>query len=173
MRVARRIEATAIRERLSDELKRYQDEELKEKIISRLIEQHSFTAPPSMVERQTRYLMERYQNQMAYTTGRRWAGAAARRKLEKLLKVARFGKFRRLSWWKESRRSRKIEVTDKEVQERVDGVARAAAERAKTVREFYSRADARDDLRAQMVFDRTVSFLLERRKDKGSRLAAF
>jgi trigger factor len=41
-----------IRGRLTDELKRYQDEELKEKIISRLIEAHSFAAPPSMVERQ-------------------------------------------------------------------------------------------------------------------------
>jgi len=32
------------------------------------------------------------------------------------------------------------------------------------LREFYSRPDARDDLRAQMVFDRTVDFLLERAK---------
>jgi trigger factor len=58
-----------IRARLSEELRRYQDEELKEKIISRLIEAHSFTAPPSMVERQTRYLMERYQNQVAGQSG--------------------------------------------------------------------------------------------------------
>jgi FKBP-type peptidyl-prolyl cis-trans isomerase (trigger factor) len=56
----------------------------------------------------------------------------------------------------------KIEVSDKEVQERVENLTRAAGDRAKAVREAYSRPDTRDDLRAQMVFDRTLGFLLER-----------
>jgi hypothetical protein len=30
------------------------------------------------------------------------------------------------------------------------------------VREYYLRPDARDDLRAQMVFDQALNFLLER-----------
>ena len=55
-----------------------------------------------------------------------------------------------------------IEVSDKEVQERVENLTRAAGDRAKAVREAYSRPDTRDDLRAQMVFDRTLGFLLER-----------
>ena len=45
-------------------------------------------------------------------------------------------------------------------------MARAAPERARAVRDFYSRPDVRDDLRAQMMFDRTVSFLLEHAKIK-------
>ena len=48
--------------RLEDELKHNQEEDLKEKMIGRLIEAHSFAPPPTMMERQTRYLMERYQN---------------------------------------------------------------------------------------------------------------
>jgi len=56
----------------------------------------------------------------------------------------------------------RIEITDKDVQDRVDSLARAAGDRAKNLREIYSRADARDDLRSQMVFDRTLGFLLER-----------
>jgi FKBP-type peptidyl-prolyl cis-trans isomerase (trigger factor) len=60
----------------------------------------------------------------------------------------------------------KIEITDKEIQERVDNMARAAGERAKSLREFYSRPDARDDLRAQMVFDRTLGHLLDHAKLK-------
>jgi FKBP-type peptidyl-prolyl cis-trans isomerase (trigger factor) len=62
--------------------------------------------------------------------------------------------------------SEKIDVSDKEIQERVDNLARAAGDRAKGVREFYSRPEARDDLRAQMVFDRTLGFLLDRAKIK-------
>ncbi len=60
----------------------------------------------------------------------------------------------------------KIEITDKEVQERVDSMARAASERAKTVREFYARPEARDELRAQLVFDRAVDYLLEHARIK-------
>ena len=55
----------------------------------------------------------------------------------------------------------KIEVNDKEIQERVDLLARTAGERAKNLREFYARTEARDDLRTQMIFDRTLGFLLE------------
>lgn len=155
-----------IRGRLGEELKRYQDEELKEKIISRLIEAHSFAIPPSMVERQTRYLMERYQNQVANQAGaeggdtppmedaRKTLEARAMRQVQATLLVERIAQLQ------------KIEVADKEVQERIDSLARAAGDRAKTVRDIYSRSDARDDLRAQMVFDRTVDFLLARAQIK-------
>ena len=60
----------------------------------------------------------------------------------------------------------KIEITDKDIQERIDNIARAAGERAKSVRDYYSRPDARDDLSAQLMFDRTVSYLFERAKIK-------
>ncbi len=155
-----------IRGRLAEELKRYQDEELKEKIISQLIEAHSFATPPSMVERQTRYLMERYQNQVANQPGadgsdtppmedaRKNLEARAMRQVQATLLVERIAQLE------------KIEVADKEVQERIDNLARSAGDRAKTVREIYSRPDARDELRSQIVFDRTVEFLLEHAKIK-------
>jgi hypothetical protein len=41
-------------------------------------------------------------------------------------------------------------------------VARAAGDRAKNVREYYSQPSVREDLRAQMVFDQTLNFLLGR-----------
>ncbi len=155
-----------IRGRLAEELKRYQDDELKEKIISLLIEAHSFAIPPSMVERQTRYLMERYQNQVATQGGaeggdtppmeeaRKNLEARATRQVQATLLVERIAQLE------------KIEIADKEVQERIDNLARAAGDRAKTLRDVYSRPDTREDLRAQMVFDRTVEFLLERAKIK-------
>ncbi len=41
-------------------------------------------------------------------------------------------------------------------------MARAAGEGGKTVRDVYSRPEARDDLRTQIAFTRTLDFLLER-----------
>jgi trigger factor len=153
---------TAIQIRLENELKQIQQEELKEQIVGRLIEACSFVPPPTMVERQTRYLMERYQNrglgqgvpesqtQPSLEETRKTLEGRALRQVQATLLVEKISQLEN------------IEVSDKEVQERVENLSRAAGDRAKTVREAYSRPDTRDDLRAQMVFDRTLNFLLER-----------
>lgn len=153
-----------IRMRLEDDLKRYQDEDLKEKIVSCLLESHSFATPRSMIERQTRYLMERYQNELSQgdsdanaprmEAARKTLEARAARQVQATLLVEKISQIENIA------------VTDKEVQARVDSLARAAGDRAKTVREIYSRPDSRDELRAQLVFDRTLGFLLERAKIK-------
>jgi trigger factor len=149
-----------IRQRLEAELQQYQEEELKEQILNKLIAQHSFTPPNSMVERQTRYLMERNpspaptqgesdETPTTEETRKTLEGRAVRQVQATLLveKIARL---------------ENIEVEDRDLQERVQSMAKAAGERAKTLREFYSRPDAREDLRSQMVFERTLNFLLER-----------
>jgi trigger factor len=152
----------SIRQRLEAELKHYQDEGLKEKIIGKLIETHSFEAPPSMIERQTRYLMERFQSQLAGQAGAEGEAAPPMEEARKTFQERAQRQVRATLMVEKIAQAEKIEVADKEIQERVENLARAAGERAKGVREYYSRPDARDDLRAQMVFDRTVEFLLER-----------
>lgn len=156
----------AIRKRLEDELKHYQDEDLKEKLVSRLIDAHTFITPPSMVERQTRYLMERYQSQIAGQAGaeaevsppgeeaRKTMEGRASRQVQATLLVEKISQLE------------KIEITDKDIQERVDNLARASGDRAKSVREYYARPEARDDLRSQLVFDQTLGYLLERAQIK-------
>jgi trigger factor len=154
-----------IRKRLEDELKRYQDEDLKEKIVSRLLASHSFTTPLSMVDRQTRYLMERYQNELAGQAGSD-ANAPRMEEARKTLEARAARQVQATLLIEKIAQRENIEVTDKDVQARVDNLARAAGDRAKTVREIYSRPDSRDELRAQLVFDRTLGFLLERAKIK-------
>jgi trigger factor len=153
-----------IRMRLEDDLKRYQDEDLKEKIVSRLLESHSFATPRSMIERQTRYLMERYQNELSQ--GDSDANAPRMEEARKTLEARATRQVQATLLVEKISQLENIAVTDKDVQARVDSLARAAGDRAKTVREIYSRPDSRDELRAQLVFDRTVGFLLERAKIK-------
>jgi trigger factor len=155
-----------IRTRLEDELKHYQDEDLKEKLVSHLLESHPFTTPLSMVERQTRYLMERYQNELAGQAGSDANAAPPMEEARKTLEARATRQVQATLLVEKISQLENIEVTDKDVQARVDNLARAAGDRAKTVREFYSRPDSRDELRAQLVFDQTVGFLLERAKIK-------
>jgi trigger factor len=151
----------AIRKRLEEELKHYQDEDLKEKIVSRLIENHAFAIPPSMVERQTHYLMERYQNQVQQT-GAETDAAPPMEEARKTLEGRAARQVQATLLVEKISQQAKIEITDKDIQERVDHLARSAGDRAKSVREYYARPEARDDLRAQLVFDRTLGYLLER-----------
>jgi trigger factor len=148
-----------LRQRLEDEMARYQTDELKEQLLTRVIERHSFSIPQALVERQTRYLMERYQNQMA---GQRSQQTAPLEEVRKNLEQRAMRQVRATLLVEKIAELEKIEVSDKDIQERVDLLARAAGERSKNLREFYTRAEARDDLRTQMVFDRTLGFLLER-----------
>lgn len=152
----------AIRKRLEEELKHYQDEQLKEQLLARLIESNSFAIPPSMVDRQTRYLMERYQNQMADQAGEEKEPVPPQEEARKTLEMRANRQVQATLLVERIAQRENINVGDKELQDRVEKMARAAGERVKTVREYYSRPDARDDLRAQMVFDQTLNFLLER-----------
>jgi trigger factor len=157
---------TKLRGRLENELKRIQEEELKEQITQRLVEACSFTPPPAMVERQTRYLMERYQNR---ALGQRTSSSESAPTLEEAKKTLEARALRQVKATllvEKIAQLEKIEVADKDVQERVENLARAAGDKAKTVRDAYSQAEAREELRAQMVFDRTLSFLLERARTK-------
>jgi trigger factor len=152
----------AIRKRLEDELRHYQEEQLKEQLLSRLIESHSFSIPQSMVERQTRYLMERYQSQVAAQSGAEAESAPPTEEARKALEARAARQVQATLLVERIAQLEQIVIADKDIQERIDSIARAAGERSKSVREYYSRPDARDDLRAQLMFDRTVSYLFER-----------
>ena len=156
----------AIRKRLEEEIKHYQDEDLKEKLLSRLIETHSFAIPPSMVERQTRYLMERYQNQTAGQANADTEAAPPMEEARKTLESRATRQVQATLLVEKISQREKIELSEKDIQARIDNLARAAGERAKSLREYYRRPEARDDLRAQMVFDRTLGYLLERAQIK-------
>jgi trigger factor len=148
-----------IRQRLEAELTQYQQEELKEQLLSHLIERNPFDPPQSMVERQTRYLLERKstsnanspETEAAPTTEetRKVLEARAVRQVQATLLVEKISQLE------------KIEVEDRDVQERIDKLVRAAGERGKALRDFYSKAEARADLRTQIAFERTLDFLLQ------------
>jgi trigger factor len=151
----------AIRRRLEDELSSVQDENLKEQIITRLIESHSFTPPPSMVDRQTRYLMERYHDRVPGRGASESEPSPTTDEIRKTLETRAARQVQATLLVEKIAELEKIEIAEKEIQERVDQLARVAGDRAKSVRELYSRPDKRDDLKAQLIFDRTLGFLLE------------
>jgi trigger factor len=152
---------TKVRERITEETKKYQDEELKERILGRLLESHPFTPPPAMVERQTRYLMERYQDRDHGTDE-----TPSMEETRKALEERATRQVRATLLVEKIAQAEKIEIAESEVQERVETIARAAGERGKNIRQYYAREDAREELRAQMIFEKTLAFLLDKARVK-------
>ncbi len=155
-----------IRARLETELEDAQKRELKEQLLSRLIDSHPIEVPPSMVEQQVRYLVERQQSR---PTGGGSLPSGERLSLEQMRKEVQPQAVRQVKATlliEKIAELEKIAVRDEELQQRIDFLARSAGEKGPAVREIYRGADARSDLRSQMIFERTVDFLLERSKLK-------
>jgi trigger factor len=150
-----------IRARLEDELQEIQTKELKEQLLGRLIEAHPFEVPSAMRERHLHYLMERHRlrraGQGSVSSGeppveqaRQELEPQARRQVQAMLLIDKIAALE------------KIDVSDREIQDQIEGIARSAGKEGAALRDFYRRSEAREDLRSQMVFDKTTDFLVRR-----------
>lgn len=151
-----------LRGRLQSQLEEMQNQELKEQILSRLIDRHSFEVPPALVEEQIRYLEQRYRAREAAVRSQIPADPAEADSLRKGWEQQAQRQVRAMLLVEKIGEREKIEVSDEDVQGKVDDMARSAKERASAVRKVYSQPSAREDLRSQMIFDRALRFLFER-----------
>lgn len=156
-----------IRAQLEAEIGQMQKEELKEQLMERLVEAHAFDLPESLIERQVRYLLERQQSrQRGQGQPEQQPTQASIEDLRKELRPHAERQVRATLLLEKIAENEKVEVAETELQKRVDAAARAAGDRAADVRQYYARSDARENLRSQMVMDRTVDLLLERAATK-------
>jgi trigger factor len=146
-----------IRLRLEEQISEWQKRQLKEEILSKLIDAQPFDVPSAMIERQVRYLMDRRsKNAAAHTEERLNASEEMRRELEKQA----VQQVRGMLLVENIAEREKILVSESEVQQRIEEMARSAGGQAAALRKLYSQEEARAELRAQMIFDRTLEFLL-------------
>ena len=155
-----------IRVRLESEVREIQTRDLKEQLLTKVIEAHPFEVPPAMVDREIRYLMERHQARLAAQGLASSGEGPSTEQVRKDLEPQALRQVRAMLLIEKIAVLEKIEVSDEEIHGRIEEVARSAGERGMALREVYRRADAREDLRSQMVFERTVDFLLQRAKVK-------
>ncbi|MFB3062787.1 MAG: trigger factor [Candidatus Binatia bacterium] len=153
-----------VRARLESELREIQNRELKEQLLTRLIETHPFEVPTAMVDQQLRYLMERHQRRIESGESSAAGQAPTAEELRKELSPQARRQVQTMLLVEKLAEQEKIEVANQEVQQRIDEVVRSAKDRATVVRDFYRRDEAREELGSQMVFDKTLNFLLEKAK---------
>ena len=155
-----------IQARLEDELKEIQTRDLKEQILTRLIESHPFEVPRAMVDHQIRYLSDRHQKLLSGKGSGPSSEGSSTEQMQKEIEPLALRQVRAMLLIEKIAALEKIEVSDQEIHERVEEMARAAGQRGKALREIYRQAEVREELRSQMVFGRTLDFLLQRAKVK-------
>jgi len=155
-----------IRARLEGELSKIQDRELKEQLLTRLIEAHPFESPSALVEEQLRYLVERHRDRLAAQGPSPSGEGPSREELQKELGPHALRQVKARLLVERIAALEKIEVSDPEVGQRIEEILRSARDDGEALREFYRREEAREDLRSQMVFERTLDYLVERARVK-------
>lgn len=155
-----------LRARLESEVQEIQERDLRERLLTRLIEANPFEVPLAMVDRQLRFLIER--NQRRFTNeGRASSGSEpSTEQMRKEFEPHALRQVKATLLIEKIASLEKIEVSDKELQEKIEEAARTAGEKGMAIREVYRREDVREDLRSQMIFDRALEFLLKRAKVK-------
>ncbi len=153
-----------VRAQLESELREIQTRELKEQLLTQLIEAHPFELPAAMVDQQLRYLMERHQRGAKSPGSSEGAPVSPVEKLRKELEPPARRQVQVTLLIDNIAATEKIVVPDQDLQQRVEELVRSVKDRGVALRDFYKREEAREDLRSQMIFERTLDFLLEHAK---------
>ena len=148
-----------LRAELQSEIETFQNGPLKDQIMERLIEAHSFEVAPSMVDRELSYLMRRARGQRELsgteapepTTEelREELTPRAERRVKMMLLVEKIAA------------AEGITASEEEVDARLEALVRASGAQGAAVREQYGQDWARETMRAQLVSEKTLDFLLE------------
>jgi trigger factor len=148
-----------IRSELQNEIETLQNGRLKDQIMERLIETHSFEVAPSMVDRELSYLMRRARSQ------RELSGAEApeptTEELREELTPRAERRVKMMLLVEKIAAAEGITASEEEVDARVEALARASGAQAASVREQYGQDWARETMRSQLVSEKTLDFLLE------------
>jgi len=147
-----------VRSQLRSEIEAFQDRQLKDRIVERLMDDHAFEVSPSMVDRELSYLMRRAGSQRGPsgedapepTTDelREELRPQAERRVKMMLLVERIAA------------AEGITASEEDVDGRVEALARASGGQAAEVRRQYGQDWARATLRSQIVSEKTLDFLL-------------
>jgi trigger factor len=151
-----------IRDQLETELREIRKRGLKAQILTRLIDGHTFEIPSTLVDQEIRYLMRRYQSAAASSSPGQAEGGPSTEELRKELEPQARRSVQGSLLVEKISALEGIQVSDQDLQRRIDESIRLARDQGSQLREIYGRAEVREELRSQMVYDRTLDYLVER-----------
>ena len=148
-----------VRSELMKEIEAFQDRQLKDEIVGRLMEEHAFEVAPSMVDRELSYLLRRGVG--SPETSEPDAQEPTTDELREELKPQAERRVKMMLLIERIAAAEGIIASDEEVEDRLEVLAQASGGQAAEVRRQYGQDWARSTLRAQLVSEKTLDFLLK------------
>lgn len=155
-----------LRQNLEEQKKGQARQAAKEKILDLLIERHSFPVPKSMVERQVQNLISRAEIRLAQQGMKLGEGPVDRQKLLDSFQPIAEREVRSGLILEKIAEVEKLSVRETEIEEKLEKLAAQLKQRVEAVKNYYRKKDLGEDLRAQMLEEKTLDFLLSQAKIK-------
>jgi len=153
-----------LRQTIEEQKQAQANQAAKEKLLNTLAEKHPFQVPKSMVERQVQTLIARTEQRLA-RQGMKLedAGRDPQKLRESFLPVAE-KEVRGSLILEKIARAENLSVSEAELDKKIEQIAAQIDQRAEAVKSYYQKELLLEDLRAQLLEEKTLDFLLSRAK---------
>jgi trigger factor len=151
-----------LRKNLEEQKQAQADQATKEKLLDILREKHHFAVPKSMIERQVQHIMARTELQLARQGLKLDSANVDNQKLQESLTPSAEKEVRGSLILEKVAEVEKLSVSEAEVDQRLQQLAAQLNQRMEAVKTYYEKKDRLEDLRAIMLEEKTLDFLLSK-----------
>jgi trigger factor len=153
-----------LRQNIEDEKHAQVDRAAKEKILAALVEKHSFAVPKSMVEHHVRNLISRTELRLARQGMKLEEANLDRQKLHDSFLPTAEKDVRGSLILEKIAEMEKLSVSEAELTGRFEKMAAQLNQRVEALKSYYQKEGLLEDLRAQILEEKTLDFLLSQSK---------
>lgn len=153
--------------RLIEERKKEETRQIKkEKILEKLVANHSFSVPKTMIERQVQSFLARAELQLAKQGKRIESALPEGEKLQETFRPLAEKEVRGSLILEKIAEIEKISVSEAELDAYLEKLAKRLNRRVEAVKSLYQQRNLMDELRQQVLEEKTLDFLIEKAKIK-------
>ena len=149
-----------LRKNLEEQKQAQATQAAKEKLLDLLREKHPFGIPQSMIDRQVENVMARTELQFARQGIKLDSAKLDSEKLRESIRPSAEKEVRGSLILEKVAEAEKIAVSDAELEQKLEQLAVQMNQRVEAVKNFYQKKDRMEDLRAMMLEEKTLDFLL-------------
>jgi trigger factor len=153
-----------LRQNLEEQKQAQANQVAKAKLLDILREKHPFAIPKSMIERRFQHIVARTELQLAQQGMKQDSASLDREKIRDSLTPTADKEVRDSLILEKVAEKEKISVTEDELERRLEQLAAHLNQRIEAIKNYYQQKDRMEDLRAILLEEKTLDFLLEKAK---------
>ncbi len=157
-----------IKGELEEEKRRQMDRELENQILDFIIEKNVFEVPQSMVDRRIDTLIQELKLSLAYQGVEFKASGLDEGQLRERYQNRAIREVKSGLILKRIAELEKIDVAEEEIDQRLEEIARKTNQTRSQVEAYYSKNNLVEHLKAQLLEEKTLQFLLKKAKRAGT-----